>query len=68
MPQKRIHLIPAPCQRCGRQVYTASRSPLGLDTLKAKWGVLCETCVTPAENAQIVAEQAAALLGRRNEH
>jgi len=57
----RIQIVPAACRRCGREIATVSRSPLGLDRLKAKWGIICEKCIAPAERWEILQEQAEAL-------
>jgi hypothetical protein len=50
-------LIDARCKRCSRTVSTAVRSPLGLDRLKARWGVICQSCITPEEQRQMLIEQ-----------
>ena len=49
-------LTQAPCKRCGKMVVTAVRSLLGLDGLKVQWGVICQACVTPDEQYQLLRE------------
>lgn len=61
----RIQLVPANCERCGREVYTANRSLFGLDHLKAKWGVLCNVCTTEAEQREMLDDQFQGIMGVR---
>ena len=55
-------LINTPCKRCGRMVVTSVRSLMGLGRLKARWGVICQSCITPEEQHQMLMEQGTALL------
>lgn len=64
MKRPRVQLVPANCQRCERQVYTANRSLFGLDHLKAKWGVLCSSCTTEEEQRQMIKDQFEGIMGR----
>ena len=62
--RKRIGLVKTKCERCGKEVYTASRSAFGKqgDVLKKKWGIICEDCVTPDELHQIMQDQVAVIM------
>ncbi len=47
--RRRITIETTHCKRCGKLLATASRSLYGLDTLKAKYGNICQDCITPDE-------------------
>ena len=49
------------CRRCRKPLSTATRSLLGLDALKDRWGILCSNCITPEERHQMLSEQGQAL-------
>lgn len=56
-----IALAEARCSRCDKAIYIATRSVLGLDRLKAKWGIICEDCIEPEERHRMMIEQGEAL-------
>jgi len=53
MPRKRITIETVDCRRCGREIAAASRSVLGLDSLKETYGGICGDCITPDEKSKI---------------
>lgn len=51
---RRISILTTSCRRCGRKLATASHSIYGADAAKARWGSICETCITQAEQIEIL--------------
>jgi len=64
--KKHIALVSAQCKYCGRRVMTASRSPLGLDKLKAEFGTVCSDCITPEEEQHLLQRMGSALVERKS--
>jgi len=62
---KRISIITAPCRHCGKPVATASRSILGLDELKARYGVVCSDCITGDEVQTLLIHMGEGIISKR---
>jgi hypothetical protein len=63
---KRISIISTNCRRCGKSISTLNRSITGADALKAKLDKICQDCITPDEEREILNGQAAAILTKAN--
>ncbi len=61
-----FQLVTTSCRRCGKALMTGSRSLFGADAAKARLDRICEACVTPEERAEMLGEQAKAILGGRD--
>jgi len=53
----KIAIVKTECARCGKEIFTCKRSLLGSESLKRKWGMICEDCITPEEKHQILEDQ-----------
>jgi hypothetical protein len=54
---KPIRIVTTKCKRCGKQIATGSHSLVGLDSLKAALGDICNDCITPDERQTILRAQ-----------
>lgn len=50
----KISLIKTKCERCGKEMVTASRSLWGMDKKKQEFGVVCSSCITKGESAELI--------------
>ncbi len=41
------------CKRCGKSITTVTRSPYGLEQLKAEYGGICEACMPLEERLKL---------------
>ena len=62
MRHTRITIETVHCKRCGREIATASRSIHNLDSLKAKYGNVCQDCTTSEERAEMTTAIAEGIL------
>lgn len=53
MKSTRFHLIQTSCRRCGKAIYTGSKSLIGTPEMKARYAELCADCFTPEEREQM---------------
>ena len=53
MKRPKFQLIKTECKRCGTPLYTGNRSLWGADSAKAKYGNICNKCMTPEERAEM---------------
>ena len=51
---KKISLLKTECERCGKELVTASRSLWGIDKLKEEFGVVCSSCTTKEESTKLI--------------
>jgi hypothetical protein len=51
--RKRISIVQTNCKRCGRPIATASHSITGNEDLKAKFGGICQDCMTDDERHEL---------------
>jgi hypothetical protein len=51
---KKISLLKTKCERCGKELATASRSLWGIDKLKERFGAVCSACITQEESAELI--------------
>jgi hypothetical protein len=51
---KKISFLKTKCERCDKELVTASRSLWGMDKQKNKFGVVCSPCTTKEESAELV--------------
>ncbi len=63
MRGSRFHLVSTECRRCGKPLMTGNRSLFGADAAKARLDRICEACITPEEQAELLGEQAKAIMG-----
>ena len=61
--RRRIQFYETKCRRCGKPITTTSRSLLRLDNLKAKYGSICEACMSEDEQAEMLNEMGKAIIG-----
>jgi len=61
---RKISIETVKCVRCGKSIATTSRSVLGLDTLKFKYGYICSDCATPSEKQHILEEIGKTIVNR----
>jgi hypothetical protein len=61
-----ISIITVKCKRCGKEIATTSRSILGLDSLKAKYGNICQGCMDQDEQYRMLDEMANKIIGDYN--
>jgi hypothetical protein len=50
------------CPRCNKEVYTVVRSLTGAESARRKYQGICNQCITPEENEEMMREQANAII------
>ena len=61
---RRIQIFETKCKRCAKPITTTSRSLLGIENLKAKYGDICEACMPKDEQYQMLKEMGEAIVGK----
>lgn len=51
---KKISFLKTKCERCGKELVTASRSLWGMDKQKKEFGVVCSSCTTKDESNELL--------------
>jgi len=51
---KKISFLKTKCERCGKELVTASRSLWGIDKQKEEFGVVCSSCITKEESTDLI--------------
>jgi len=53
----KINIVMTKCKRCGKPLVKTDRSLYGLDTLKEKYGDICQDCMSEDETMEMLREQ-----------
>jgi len=53
----KINIVMTKCKRCGKPLAKTDRSLYGLNTLKEKYGDICQDCMSEAETMEMLKEQ-----------
>lgn|GEM_PF-2996371 len=53
MPRK-ISFLQTKCERCGKELVTASQALWGMDKQKEAFGIVCSSCVTKKESNELL--------------
>lgn len=49
MRRPRFALVKTTCRRCGAPIVTGSHALIGSDQMKARYGSICDSCITLEE-------------------